>query len=324
MVPARRRNTSDVRLMVRVSQLYYRMHLSQEQIGERHGLSRFQVGRLLDRALREEIVRIEVVHPDARLIDLEDALVERFGLKAAAVVDVPVVASDQAAQEIAREAVAGAAAGFLADLRPTGSIGVSWGRTMLELSRLLEPGWTVATEIVQLNGATSRSAEPTRANEIAERFGTTTGASIRLLAAPAIVGNRELRIALEKDSAVGETLDAARATAIAIFGLGVLTRESVLVGSGYLTEQDLADLQRAGAVGDVVGRFLLADGTIASHELDDRTVGLPIAELATKDVRMGLAAGAGRGPIAIASLRARCVNVLVTDAGTAEWVLAHG
>lgn len=324
MLPLRRRGTSDVRLMVRVSQLYYRMHLSQEQIGERLDLSRFQVGRLLDRALREEIVRIEVVHPDARLIDLEDALVERFGLRAAVVVDVPVTTSDQAAQELAREEVAGAAARYLADLRPIGSIGVSWGRTMLELARLLEPGWTVATEIVQLNGATSRSAQPTRANEIAERFGTTTGASIRLLAAPAIVGSRELRVALETDPAVGETLDAARATSVAVFGLGVLTRESVLVGSGYLTEQDLAELQSAGAVGDVVGRFLRADGATASRELDDRTVGLPVADLTAKDVSMGLAAGADRGPIALASLRAGCVNVLVADAGTAEWVLAHG
>ena len=67
MATARRRGAGDVRLLVRIAQMYYRMNLSQEQIGERLGMSRFQVGRLLDRALREEIVRIEIVHPDARL-----------------------------------------------------------------------------------------------------------------------------------------------------------------------------------------------------------------------------------------------------------------
>ena len=321
---AKRGVSGDVRLTVRIAQMYYRMQLSQEQIGDRLGLSRFQVGRMLDRALREGIVRIEIVHPDARLIDLEEALRERFGLRAAVVVDVPAAASDQAAQELAREAVAGAAADFLADLRPTGSIGVSWGRTMLELARQLEPGWTQATEIVQLNGAASRSALPTRANEIAERFGTTTGASIRLLPAPAIIGSRELRVALEEDPAVGETLDAARKTTLAVFGLGILTRDSVLVGSGYLAEQDLADLRAAGAVGDVVGRFLKPDGELALPDLDNRTVGLPLRELAHKPVSMGLAAGTGRGPITLASLRAGCLNVLVTDAATADWVLANG
>jgi deoxyribonucleoside regulator len=316
------RSAGETRLMVRVALMYYRLHLTQEQIGEQLGISRFKVGRLLDRAVRDSIV--DIVHPAARLMDIEDALVERFSLKAAVVVDVPVASTDQAAQELTREAVAAGAVRYLADLRPTGSIGVSWGRTMLELARQLEPGWTSATEIVQLNGATSRSSLPTRANEIAERFGTTTGASIRLLAAPAIVGSRELRVALEEDPAVGQTLEAARETDTAVFGLGILTRESVLVGSGYLSEADLATLQAAGAVGDVVGRFLLPDGRIASEELDDRTVGLPLSELGGKAVSMGLAAGVGRGPIALASLRARCVNVLVADEATAEWVLVHG
>jgi deoxyribonucleoside regulator len=318
----RRSSGSDLRQMVRITQLYYRMHLSQEEIGKRLGLSRFQVGRLLARALREDIVRIEIAHPVARLIELEDALVERFGLRAAIVVDVPPSPSE-ATEQAAREAVAGAAVGYLAELRPSGSIGVSWGRTMLELARQLRPGWTSAAEVVQLNGATSRSAEPTRATEIADRFGATTGASIRLLAAPAIVGSPELRRALEGDPAVGATIEAARAAATAIFALGVLTPTSVLVGSGFLTIRDVADLQAVGAVGDIVGRFLRIDGTAASAELDERTVGLPLADLVSKPVSIGLAAGAGRGPITLAALRGRYINVLVADADTAQWVLDH-
>lgn len=323
MTARRSRGGSDVRQMVRITQLYYRMHLSHEQIGDRLGLSRFQVGRLLARALREDIVRIEIVHPVARLVELEDALVERFGLQKAVVVDVPISTSERAAEQVARETVAGAAARFLADLRPSGSIGVSWGRTMLELARQLEPGWTSATEVVQLNGATSRSAEPTRANEIAERFGATSGAAIRMLAAPAIVGSSELRRALEDDPSVGATIAAARGTRVAIFSLGVLTTESVLVGSGYLTTEDVADLQAAGAVGDIIGRFLRVDGTAASPELDERTVGLPLADLVVKPISIGVAAGAGRGPISLAAIRGRYVNVLIADASTAQWVLDH-
>ena len=321
---ANRAGLGDARLMVRVAVMHYRAQLSQAQIGERVGMSRYQVGRMLDRALREGIVRIDIVHPEARLIDLEASLKDRFELRDAVVVDVPMSASEQATQELAREAVASAAAELLRELRPTGTIGVSWGRTMLELARILRPGWTKATEIVQLNGATSSSPLPTRANEVAERFGTTTGASIRLLPAPAIVGSAELRVALEEDRVIRQALDAARRTSLAVFGLGILTRDSVLVGSGYLTEQDLADLGAAGAVGDVIGRFLDVSGAIALPELDERTVGLPLADLAGDRISMGLAAGAGRGPIALAALRARCVNVIVVDSATAEWVLAHG
>ena len=186
--------------MLRAAQLYYRMNLTQDQVGERLGVSRFKVGRLLDRALRESAVRIEIVHPAARLVELEDALVERFGLGGAVVVDVASTGSAQDDELLARERVAAAAAAHLASLAPSGAIGVSWGRTMLEVAAHLRPGWTAATEIVQLNGATSRSARPTRAHEIVERFGATSGAAIRLMAAPAIVGTPELRDALERGS----------------------------------------------------------------------------------------------------------------------------
>jgi deoxyribonucleoside regulator len=314
----------DTRLMLRAAQLYYRLDLTQDEVGKRLGVSRFKVGRLLERALREDAVRIEIVHPAARLVALEDALVERFGLHGAVVVDVPATGSAEEDEQLARERVAAAAASHLATLRPEGAIGVSWGRTMLELAARLEPGWTHATEIVQLNGAISRSARPTRAQDVVERFGTTAGAAIRLMAAPAIVGSAELRRDLEADPAVGETLAAARRARTAVFGMGLLGPDSVHVASGYIDDAELAALARAGAVGDVLGRFLSVDGRIALPSLDDRTVGLPNAELGEKPLSVGLAAGAGRGPIALAALRARCLRVLVTDETTAEWVLGHG
>jgi deoxyribonucleoside regulator len=322
------RGSADQRLLVRVARMYYGMNLTQEQIGNSLGLSRFRVGRLLDRAVRESIVRIEIVHPVARLIDLEDALVARYGLRAAVVADVDGSApmttdADNAGDRVAREAVATAAAEYLAAERPTGAIGVSWGRTMLELAGRLEPGWTIATEVVQLNGATSRSSTPTRVNEIVDRFAGTAGAGIRLMPAPAIVGSAALRLALEADPSVGDTLEAARRAPFAVFSLGIPTARSVLVESGFVGDADRARLTDAGAVGDVLGRFLAADGTIALPDLDDRTVGLPLADMAAKTHAVGLAAGLERGPIALAAIRAGCVNVLVTDEATAQWLVRH-
>jgi deoxyribonucleoside regulator len=323
-MPGDAQGAGETRLMLRAAQLYYRLDLTQDEVGKRLGVSRFKVGRLLERALRESAVRIEIVHPVARLVALEDALVERFALRGAMVVDAPTAGSPGDDEALARERVATAASEQLATLRPEGAIGVSWGRTMLELAAHLQTGWTTATEIVQLNGAISRSAHPTRAQEVVERFGTTTGAAIRLMAAPAIVGSPELRRALEDDASVGATLAAARTAPTAIFGMGVLGPDSVHVASGYLDDAELAALGAAGAVGDVLGRFLTIDGRVASPTLDARTVGLPLEDLRSKPLTVGLAAGAGRGPIALAALRAGIVNVLVADEATAAWVLDHG
>src|ERR1700690_43763 len=115
----------ETRLMLRAAELYYRLHLTQDQVGERLGGSRFKVGRLLDRALRESAVRIEIVHPAARLVQLEDALASCFGLRGAVVVDVPPTGSSPDDELLARERVAEAGAAHLPSLRPAGAIGVS-------------------------------------------------------------------------------------------------------------------------------------------------------------------------------------------------------
>jgi deoxyribonucleoside regulator len=113
------------------------------------------------------------------------------------------------------------------------------------------------------------------------------------MAAPAIVGSAELRRALEDDPSVGETLAAGRAARSAIFGLGVLSPDSVHIASGNLGAAEVRSLEAAGAVGDVLGRFLSGDGRIALPELDERTVGL-LSELGRKDLAVGLWAPVGR------------------------------
>jgi deoxyribonucleoside regulator len=166
--------------------------------------------------------------------------------------------------------------------------------------------------------------QPTRANEILERFAATTGATFRGMAAPAIVGSAQLRDALMEDPAIRETVDVARSAPTAIFGLGIPAKDSPHLASGFVDEEEQARLRARGAVGDVIGRFLDADGGIAWPKLDRRTIGLPLHELARKPFRMGVAAGAGRGPITLAAIRAGAVNILACDDSTAEWVLAHG
>jgi len=130
---------------------------------------------------------------------------------------------------------------------------------------------------------------------------------------PAIVGRPETRAVLEQDPVIEQVLTLGRAASVACFGLGSMTPDSVLVQSGYIDAATIARLRAAGAVGDVLGRFIAGDGRIVDDTLNDRTIGLDPATLREKGVSIGVAAGAEKHAVIIASLRAGFINVLVTD-----------
>ena len=99
--------------MAEVARLYYVRELTQQQIAERLGVSRFKVLRLLEQARTEGVVRFEIDEPVPVLDELSRGLEERYGITAV------VVAHD----------VSGAAASSSPACSTTGDVlGVAWGR----------------------------------------------------------------------------------------------------------------------------------------------------------------------------------------------------
>jgi len=296
-------------LMVQAAKLYYDLDQTQADIADRLGVTRWQVGRLLREARDIGIVRIEIVPHAPRRPDLESALQRRLGLR-----DAIVVPGDQ-------DAVARAAAGYLAGLKPRPPlIGVSWGRSMAAMAQALPPRWNDGAEIVMLNGSTTIRAASARANTVAERLAETAGGTATILPVPAIVGAPATRSVLEQDPVIGAILARAAAAPVACFGLGAIDG-SVLVESGYLDQAAIAALKRAGAVGDILGRFVDGDGQIVDAALDARTIGLDPALLRDKPVVIGISAGPAKHAILRACTRAGYVNVVVTDEGSARHLL---
>lgn len=322
------RVTSDAQreqFMVQAAKLYYDLDRNQSEIAQELGLTRWQVGRLLQEARETGIVRIEIVARGQRRPDLEARLQERWGLREAIVVPGPANGEGAADEAIAIDAVAQAAAQYLAVLAPRPDlVGVSWGRTMTAVARRLPPRWNEGVQVVLLNGATAIRGTAFRTNAVAEGFAEAGPGSATLLPVPAIVGNPATRAVLEADPVIAGILDVARAAPVACFGMGPMASRSVHVDSGYLDAGEIAALQRAGAVGDVLGRFLDAEGRIVSPELDARTIGLRPEALRDKSHSIGVAAGAQKAGIARACLVAGFVNVLVTDAATAAQLLSGG
>lgn len=304
-------------LMIQAAKRYYGLNMTIGELASELGLTRWQARRLLTDARECGIVRIEIVPRTARSPDLESLLQQRFGLREA------VVVREQADDDeaLALEGVAQAAAQFIASLGPMPLIGVSWGRTMSAVARRLPPLWNEGVEVVLLNGAMNIRSPSARTNNTAELFARSANGAATLLPVPAILGQAATRVALEQDPTIATVLALGRRAPVICFGMGAIVPDSVLVQSGFITTEEQAALKRKGAVGDILSRYIDASGEIVDPQLDARTIGLELHHCGAREFSIGVAAGPQKHQVVRAALRAKCLNVLVTDEQTARFLL---
>ncbi|RLC91423.1 MAG: hypothetical protein DRI79_02805, partial [Chloroflexi bacterium] len=98
----------ELQTMLRAARLYYEDGLTQQQVADELGVSRPKVSRLLTRARAEGIVRITIVDPFATFGEVEQHLVETFGLREAVV-----IAGEGLSEEALRRRLGLAAASYL-------------------------------------------------------------------------------------------------------------------------------------------------------------------------------------------------------------------
>ncbi len=84
----------DRALVVKVARMYYEQDMSQDQIARAMLTSRSNVSRILSVAKKRGIVEFRIVETAKRDTELEQMLVNRFGLMNALVAKVPAGTSD--------------------------------------------------------------------------------------------------------------------------------------------------------------------------------------------------------------------------------------
>jgi DNA-binding transcriptional regulator LsrR (DeoR family) len=313
-------DTDSARLLYRIAQAYHVEGLTQQQISARFGLSRPKVSRLLQRAVAERIVQVVVVPPAGDMVALEQALEERWGLDEVIVVNVADLAS---AATVARELGVAAAECLLRSLHEGVTVGIAWGTTILAMVDALPTRARPDVIIVQIIGGLGPLDAVEHSTDLARRVARKLGARLALLPVPGIVSSQPLAAALQADARIAETLALAAQAHVAVVGLGIPAPDSVLLRDGrILSADDLETLRRCGAVGDMALHYLDAAGRPLALELNDRIIGLSLAQIRRIPRVIGVAGGAAKYEIIRAALRGRLLRVLVTDQDTAQRLLA--
>ncbi|MBI4943915.1 MAG: helix-turn-helix domain-containing protein [Actinobacteria bacterium] len=308
--------------LIQVAKLYYRENRSQAQIAGLLGTSRSNVSRMLTAAQERGIVEIRIHERVRRDLALERALVERFGLTAA------VVASHVHEVGVRSVDLVGELAWtWLREQLTDGmTIAMSWGEGLQAVVAAVTPTVMSSTEVVQLVGGVSGRASFVTSQELVREFATRLGATYRYFHAPAGFATLEARRAMTAEPAIAEALTTARGADLALVGIGsvVAGSSAAILGAVDASARERQEFWASGPVGNVAGRYFDAAGAPVRGPVDDRVLGLTLAEIAAIPTVVGIAAGTDKADPIHGALAGRLVDVLVCDAQAAGAVLDRG
>ncbi|MGB6194371.1 MAG: sugar-binding transcriptional regulator [Terracidiphilus sp.] len=306
----------ELRLVAKVARMYYVLDMNQQAITEKLQLHQSTISRILKKARTMNLVRFSVSTPPGTFAELEDQLTNRFELQDAVVVDCP-AEGDALVRDLGT-----ALAYFLeTTLKPGKVIGISsWSRSLFAMVDALHPGaYCSGGKVVQILGGVGNVGNEFQALHLAQRLAGCIDAKPVLLQSPAVVGSAEAQRVLSRDPAVQEAAGLFDKLDIALVGIGSMEPSRMLAGSGNVfSREERAELQRAGAVGDICFRFFDADGNPVKSPVMKRVIGIDLAKLRACKRVVGVAGGSQKIQAILGALRGGLIDVLITDQRTAD------
>ncbi|GHO58026.1 sugar-binding transcriptional regulator [Ktedonobacter robiniae] len=306
-----------VRLLVKISRLYYEDGLNQQDIAKRLGISRPHVSRMLTAARAEGIVNISINNPYSREQNIEQELIETFGI-----LDAFVVSTEEHSEQRLLHQLGRSCAVLLESmLKDNDIVGVMAGRTVTAVAAELEYFARNGLQFTPLVGGWGSTGSSWHANSNTMMFAERMKSNYWLLHAPAVVVSQETKELLVKEPEIANVLEVARKSTVAVVGIGQVSKEATIVQTGYFGNADLNDVLRQGAVANVCASFLNIQGENIAFSAKTRMLGIDISELRPHTHVIGVAGSQDKVKAITATLRGKWIDTLVTDLETAQRVL---
>ncbi len=302
--------------VVRAAWLYFIENMTQEEISKSLGISRIKVVRLIKEAREKNIVEIKVQSPITENLRLEGEIRSLYQLT-----EVVVTLPEEEGEPLYK-VLAWAAAQILEQrLRPGIKIGVGLGRTTSYLPDFFAPYKHVESTFISLAGGLNSREKIDSSNETLLKLSQLSGGVAKYIYAPFLVSSADIRAAIMQDKAVESVIEQAKNTDLAIFSVGTPDNFALLHQFNLITDEEMNEIRSKGALGDVLGRFFDRTGIEIMTSFRDRVIGLTIGDLGAIPDRILVAGGLKKHEAILAALVGKIANILVTDIGTAKWLV---
>jgi DNA-binding transcriptional regulator LsrR (DeoR family) len=309
-------------LLATVASLYYKLNRNQNQIAERLDMSASKVSRLLKEAHERGIVEVHIRMPIPRDFELEQRLIETFGMKDACILQT----NGRVEHSVAIRGVGRLGAAYvqraIEAISPGGTLGASWGESVFAVVEALPDSLARSVDVIQLAGwIHSYGFEGSELNRI---VANKVGGRGYFLAAPCVVERAEIRDMLLQEPMIRDVIARAGGVYLAICGIGAVLPDCNFVRSGLLSWEEMQELGRQGIVGEMCGSFYDLDGRCREYAINHRTIGVSLDHLRDNPRVLAVARGEGKARAIVGALRGGYVKVLASDDITARAVLEIG
>lgn len=301
------------------ARLYYVDGMGQAEVGRFVQVSQAKVSRLLAAARQRGIVRISVADYDPRDSELEAQLKKVFPLRHVMVVKT----MSGGSPEDVRQSVGHFGAPFIEKLvQPGSTVAIAGGRTIRHVVLSLRQNSESRATVVQAMGSVDSQVSAVDAFELGRVLAKTWGGFLLTVNTPAFVPDKATRnafLALPQIQSVWKRLHDADA---ALVGIGT-PLNSVFADRSLFARQDLRDLEAAGAVGEICGRFFNSGGEECISPWRDRVISIGLETLRRVPTVVAIVAGADRALAVAAAIRGGLIKSLLIDTAGANALLAR-
>lgn len=304
-------------LLADIAEMYFIEGKNQSEIGNKVGMTRSNVSRLLKEAQIAGIVEFKINRPLQENVNLGRRLIDRFSLLNASVINV------HHPDQLLRILGQASAKELLQHLRSGNILGTAWGSAISASIDQIEGQSNIRDlKVVQLIGAFGARVKEYDGIGIVRRLETKLDAEGIYIHAPFLVPNKQMAQSLLATKSVNEAVNMAKQADVALLGIGSIELEhSSYYLANLVTKEEILEIKKSGAIGDVCGRFFDINGRFSASEFQKRLIGISAGDLLDIPIRIGVAGGSPKVEPIIGALRGGLINVLISDAATIADVL---
>jgi DNA-binding transcriptional regulator LsrR (DeoR family) len=300
----------------RAGWLYFIAGHTQDEIAKMLQVSRASAQRLVSLCLAERLISFRLEHPIAACMELASRLKQRFHLA-----HCEVVPSDPAAP-LSTAGIAERCANILdTTLRSETPVIVALGtgRAVRAAVERVSPIDRPNHQIVSLVGNISADGSASFFDTVG-RLADRTAARHYPMPLPFLMSSEDERNRMVRLDPIARVKAVAAKADLRLIGIGQMDQKAQVHVDGFITREELFEMMRLGAVGEITGWAYDAKGKLIKGGTNRRLTSIP-PQVPAATATVAAVVGRAKVPAIKAALAGRLINGLITDEATARAIL---